>query len=275
MVERERMMLVTDPGQSKPEGWTRFVCFSDTHGLHHKIPPEHQPEADVLLHAGDFTNSGELSQVKSFAQWLKEYPVKEKVVIAGNHDLSFDEDYCKTRLKKTSMCIEAKTILQGSCRYLEDESVEVFGYRIYGSPWQPEFCDWAFNLPRGEALAKVWAKIPEQLDILMTHGPAYGILDQCQSGLRAGCEDLLKAIRKRSVQVHLSGHIHEGYGYEEVGKTFFMNASTCTFFYRPTNPPLLFDLPPAEKLRGCPVEVPTVVPTVSEKMESKEILSAP
>eukprot|EP00434_Breviolum_minutum_P008565 symbB.v1.2.007556.t1/scaffold432.1/size246310/6 len=114
MVERERMMLVTDPGQSKPEGWTRFVCFSDTHGMHHKIPPEHQPEADVLLHAGDFTNSGELSQVKSFAQWLKEYPVKEKVVIAGNHDLSFDEDYCKTRLKKTSMCIEAKTILQGT-----------------------------------------------------------------------------------------------------------------------------------------------------------------
>lgn len=185
-------------------------------------------------------------QVQSFAQWLRDYPAKEKVVIAGNHDLSFDEEYCRARMKKTSMCAEVKETLSGSCTYLEDEFVEVFGYRIYGSPWQPEFCDWAFNLPRGEALAKVWKKIPDSLDILMTHGPAYSILDKCQSGLNAGCEELLKAIRKRNVKVHLSGHIHEGYGIEEVGKTFYMNASTCTFFYRPTNPPLLFDLPPPE-----------------------------
>ncbi|CAL1144220.1 unnamed protein product [Cladocopium goreaui] len=210
MVEpRCRLSLVTDPRQDKPEGWTRFVCFSDTHGLHAKIPAKHMPEADVLLHAGDFTNQGEVSQVQSFAQWLRDYPAKEKVVIAGNHDLSFDEEYCRARMKKTSMCAEVKETLSGSCTYLEDEFVEVFGYRIYGSPWQPEFCDWAFNLPRGEALAKVWKKIPDSLDILMTHGPAYSILDKCQSGLNAGCEELLKAIRKRNVKVHLSGHIHE------------------------------------------------------------------
>ncbi|CAJ1403538.1 unnamed protein product [Effrenium voratum] len=236
--------------QLKAEGWTRFVCFSDTHGRHARISPEHIPEADVLLHAGDFSDRGELEQVRSFAQWLKDYPAKEKVVIAGNHDLSFHEAYCLAKMKKTSMCAEAKAALAGSCIYLEDELVEVLGYKIYGSPWQPEFCDWAFNLPRGEALAKVWAKIPDTVDILMTHGPAQGILDHCNSGLHAGCEDLLTAIKQREIPVHVSGHIHEGYGCTEVGKTLFINASTCTFSYRPTNAPIVFDLPPPELLRG-------------------------
>ncbi|CAK9013872.1 unnamed protein product [Durusdinium trenchii] len=192
--------VVKDPAQTKPEGWTRFVCFSDTHGFHGRIPEYHQPAADVLLHAGDFTMQGEIAKVQSFAEWLKAYPAREKLVIAGNHDLSFDPAYCLSHMQKTSMCEEAKAALEGSCRYLEDEMVEVLGYHIYGSPWQPEFCSWAFGLPRGEPLAQVWEKMPDRVDVLMTHGPAHCILDLCSSGIHAGCEELLKAIRPMALK---------------------------------------------------------------------------
>eukprot|EP00928_Gymnodinium_smaydae_P026869 TRINITY_DN20965_c0_g1_i1.p2 TRINITY_DN20965_c0_g1~~TRINITY_DN20965_c0_g1_i1.p2 ORF type:complete len:329 (-),score=49.93 TRINITY_DN20965_c0_g1_i1:1289-2275(-) len=244
----------------KPDGWTRFVCFSDTHGRHNSIPASHRPPADVLLHAGDFTNSGELEQIENFAKWLKEYPASEKVVIAGNHDVTFHEEY----YRKTGAarfhgqpgydCTKARGLLAGSCTYLEDSEVEVRGYRIYGSPWQPEFCDWAFNLQRGEECQKCWAAIPSEVDILMTHGPPHGRGDLCNSGLRAGCVDLLAAMNSRSISVHVAGHIHEGYGLSADDATLFVNASTCTFNYRTEHPPIVFDLPPAELLRKATAE---------------------
>ncbi|CAE7632541.1 Mpped1 [Symbiodinium pilosum] len=241
--------VVEDPhAQPKLEGWTRFVCFSDTHGKHGNIPPQHCPEADVLLHAGDFTMKGEVSQVESFSEWLKEYPAREKIVIAGNHDLTFEPEFMRKHGRDTANCEKARSALAGGCTYLEDNAVEVFGYKIYGSPWQPEFCDWAFNLPRGEPLAQVWSKIPDDTDILMTHGPAQGILDLCFNGLRAGCDDLLAAVRKRRVPVVVCGHIHEAYGWVEDGSTLFVNASTCTLRYRPDHPPIVFDMPPLADL---------------------------
>jgi len=248
--------VVADPlGEAKPPGWTRFVCFSDTHGRHDRIPAEHLPAADVLLHAGDFTNTGETSQVKSFAEWLRNYPAVHKVVIAGNHDVTFQPDYYEkawSRYHLTPLdCQEARQALigSGSCTYLEDQLAEVLGYRIYGSPWQPEFCDWAFNLPRGAGCREAWDRIPEDVDVLMTHGPPFGIGDLCEHGGRAGCEDLLSAIKRRAVPVSVAGHIHEAYGTESDGTTLFVNASTCTFQYRPSNPPIVLDLPPAAELR--------------------------
>merc|ERR1712216_815150 len=86
--------LVVDALQEpKLPGWTRFVCFSDTHGLHDQIPGAHRVEGDVLVHAGDFMNTGEVEQVLSFAQWLTKYPAKHKIVIAGNHDITFQPSY--------------------------------------------------------------------------------------------------------------------------------------------------------------------------------------
>lgn len=254
------ILLVRDPAaEPKPVGWTRFVCFSDTHGLHDGIPACHRPEADVLLHAGDFTNTGELEQVASFGRWLEAYPATTKVVIAGNHDTTFDAAYYhresdgggKRRFHPTKNydCSKARGLLAG-CVYLEDSGLEVCGYRIYGSPWQPEFCDWAFNLPRGSVdLSKRWQQIPESVDILMTHGPPAGFCDRTSSGLRVGCEQLLAAIRRRQISVSFAGHIHEGYGCAADDVTLYVNGSTCTHSYRPTNPPIVFDLPPPEELR--------------------------
>jgi len=248
--------LVRNPDQEmKPEGWTRFVCFSDTHGMHDAIPRAHRPAGDVLLHAGDFTNTGELEQVASLAKWLEQYPAEHKVVIAGNHDITFQDDYyaktggARFHGEQRVDCQQVRPLLAPCCTYLEDSGIEVCGYSIYGSPWQPEFCDWAFNLPRGEACREKWALIPPAVDVLMTHGPPKGFGDQTAGGLRAGCEDLLAAIKERTISVSVSGHIHEGYGVRADDSTLFVNASTCTHDYRPSNPPIVFDLPPPAELR--------------------------
>jgi predicted phosphodiesterase len=211
-----------------------------------------------LLHGGDFSNTGELEQVEGLNSWLKAYPAKHKVVIAGNHDITFHKEYYEEtgapRFHRSPPgpydCDKARPLLR-DCIYLEDSSVEVCGYLIHGSPWQPAFCDWAFNLPRGEALREKWSQIPESVDILMTHGPPKGFCDRTTDGFRAGCEDLLAAIQQRSVSVSLFGHIHEGYGCGTDNVTLYINASTCTHSYRPTNAPIVFDLPPPSVLRAA------------------------
>jgi len=239
----------------KPEGWVRFACFSDTHGLHDEIPREHCPPVDVLLHAGDFTNTGEVEQVRSFAEWLRNYPAAQKIVIAGNHDVTFEKPYYERMWQRYHPepydCQEAKAALvdSGACTYLEDELTEAFGYRIFGSPWQPEFCDWAFNLKLGEECREAWKRIPSDVDILLTHGPPHGLGDRCSHGSRVGCPDLLEAIQRRGVPVSLAGHIHEDYGVRQQGGTMYINASTCTLRYRPSNPPVVFDVPPPSVLR--------------------------
>jgi predicted phosphodiesterase len=252
--------VVRNPdAEPKPDGWTRFVCFSDTHGLHNEIPAKHYPVADVLLHAGDFSNTGEAEQVESLNEWFKKYPANHKVVIAGNHDVTFHEEYYFERganrfhrgRRAPYDCRKTRELLR-DCIYLEDSCAEVCGYLIYGSPWQPEFCDWAFNLPRGgELLRQKWGQIPDSVDILMTHSPPKGYGDRCTSGFSAGCEDLRAAIGQRAVSVNLFGHIHEGYGCWSDKVTLFVNASTCNHSYRPINAPIVFDLPPVSELRAA------------------------
>jgi predicted phosphodiesterase len=226
----------------------------------------------VLLHAGDFTNSGELEEVESLNKWLEAYPAKHKVIIAGNHDITFDEQYYMDRgaerfhrqavpdpdgatisfKVKPYDCSKARGLLTASGNiYLEDNLIDVCGYRIYGSPWQPEFCDWAFMLPRGHAMSEIWENVPESVDILLTHTPPYGFCDRTSSSGRVGCEMLTAAIQKRSVSVNVFGHIHDGYGCTSDDTTLYINASTCTHAYKPVNPPIVFDLPPPQELRAA------------------------
>eukprot|EP01012_Entosiphon_sulcatum_P003705 TRINITY_DN11286_c0_g1_i1.p1 TRINITY_DN11286_c0_g1~~TRINITY_DN11286_c0_g1_i1.p1 ORF type:complete len:283 (+),score=22.61 TRINITY_DN11286_c0_g1_i1:528-1376(+) len=235
----------TDPNAPKPPGATRFVLISDTHGKHESLTI---PEGDVLIHAGDFTDHGQVSQLESFFTWLASVPCKHKIVIAGNHDVTLDSDFYEQKWKrfhKTKQSTEAACDAVRNCIYLRDSLVEVEGFKIYGSPYQPEFAEWAFNLPRGPALRNKWSLIPEGTDVLVTHGPPMGHGDLCLfGGYRCGCEDLLKRIEEVRPKLHVFGHVHEGYGITSAEglPTLFVNASSCTFKYRAENRPLLIDL---------------------------------
>jgi Icc-related predicted phosphoesterase len=204
----------------------RFVVISDTHKQHWKVDV---PDGDVLLHAGDFTSRGHYDEIKDFSAFLESLPHQHKIVIAGNHDMTFE-----------SAPEVAQAHLQG-CVYLQDESIVIEGIKIYGSPWQPEFFNWAFNLKRGQELREKWALIPDDVDILMTHGPPMGILDKTAHGKHVGCEELLEAIETRAPAYHIFGHIHEAYGQTKVNETHFINASTCNLRYKPNHAPVVFD----------------------------------
>uniref|UniRef100_A0A1I8NXL7 Calcineurin-like phosphoesterase domain-containing protein n=1 Tax=Stomoxys calcitrans TaxID=35570 RepID=A0A1I8NXL7_STOCA len=247
----------------------RVVCMSDTHSLTHYMKFD-IPDGDIFIHAGDFTKCGRMVEVVEFNQWIGTLPHKHKIVIAGNQPLLYSSSntLCFSfRTKHTGLSILDDLPTLGNtkeniadavqtlnirdvltnCTYIEDELVEIWGIRIYGSPWQPEFCNWAFNVPRGLPCLEKWNKIPEDIDILVTHTPPVGHGDLCCSGVRAGCVELLTTIQKRvRPKYHVFGHIHEGYGITSDGRVIYVNASTCDINYLPNNPPIVFDvtLPP-------------------------------
>lgn len=206
----------------------RLVLLSDTHGHHDALEV---PEGDVLVHAGDFCTSGKEKQARAFARWFAAQPHAHKVVIAGNHDRCLELD----------MALGAR-LFEG-VTYLLDAEAEVAGLRFYGSPWQPEFLSWAFNLPRGEPLRRVWSKIPPGIDVLVTHGPPFGVLDRTYDGTWVGCEELRYAIDRAQPRLHVFGHIHEAAGAHAEAGVLFVNASVCTLAYQPTHPILVADVP--------------------------------
>lgn len=207
----------------------KIVFISDTHTLHGSVTV---PDGDVLVCCGDFMSTGQRPQeAVSFALWLDALPHEFKIVIAGNHDIMFE--------KAPDL---ARKTLGGSCIYLRDSGVEVMGVKFYGSPWQPEFCNWAFNLPRGEPLKRKWDLIPNDTDVLITHGPPKGILDGAiYNPERLGCKDLMDAVERVKPRVHAFGHIHYSYGWKVIGETTFINAAICGEDYRPTNKPIVYD----------------------------------
>lgn len=205
----------------------RIVAISDTHHQHGRmtIPP-----GDVLVHAGDITRRGSLEDVREFNHFLGGLPHTHKVIIAGNHDFCFQDD------PRTARALITQAI------YLEDEEAVIDGVRFYGSPWQPWFHDWAFNLERGAPLKEKWDRIPDGTRVLITHGPPMGHGDRVYNGNRVGCEELLLAIRRVQPDLHIFGHIHEDPGITTEGRTRCINAASCDLDYKPTQPPIVVDL---------------------------------
>ncbi|CRL00077.1 CLUMA_CG013361, isoform A [Clunio marinus] len=244
----------------------RIVAMSDTHALTRHLKFD-VPDGDIFIHAGDFTACGSLNEVKEFNQWLGDLPHKHKLVIAGNHELSFDPTFTHPLAKNSKGhhsrqglfdeipllghnkeiledAVNTKNIQQvlTNCTYLEDSGVELYGLKFWGTPHQPEFCHWAFNLKRGEEILQKWNLIPSDTDILITHTPPVGFNDLCCNGIRAGCVELLTTVQKRVKPLyHIFGHIHESRGISSDGKIVYINASTCDISYLPQNPPIVFD----------------------------------
>ncbi|MHA1167382.1 MAG: metallophosphatase domain-containing protein [Candidatus Hodarchaeales archaeon] len=203
----------------------KLIAIADTHGLHRSLEI---PDGDVLIHAGDLTRHGTLDDVREFNDFLGTLPHSHKIVITGNHDFCFEKD--------REACEELLT----NCIYLQDQEVIIDGIKFYGSPWQPWFYDWAFNLQRGPEIRAKWELIPKDTDVLITHGPPYGIGDVTFQKEHAGCEDLLEIVERTKPAVHIFGHIHEGYGITSNGTTTFINASSYNHNYQAINQPVIY-----------------------------------
>lgn len=219
----------------------RISIISDSHLRHLRYPID-VPECDLLIHSGDALLKGSAQELRQFVPWFDSLKARHKVFVAGNHDWIFEEE---NKL--------ARSLLPKDVIYLQDEGVEIEGFKIYGSPWQPEFCEWAFNLKRGWPLRKKWEMIPAGIDILVTHGPPLGILDFSQFGNEhVGCADLRQELARIKPKLHVFGHIHGSYGTCVWANTLFVNASLCDESYVANHPPIVIEMEPGKD----PVIVP-------------------
>jgi len=201
---------------------TKIVCISDSHSQHDKL---NVPDGDILFHAGDYSSMGYPKECDDFMQWFSSQPHKYKIFISGNHDF-MDEDHPE----------EFRRLLHNypDILYLRDSGTEIEGFKIWGRPWTPTFFDWAFMKDReSAAMRSTLDIIPQDIDILLTHGPAYGILDKCRSGDVVGCEDLLELIAdKPNLKLMIFGHIHESAGMKEVNGIKHINAAVLNHRYK-------------------------------------------
>ena len=204
-----------------------FSLLSDTHG-NQKITVD---PCDFLLLSGDICPLGIDTQPTlsehwlntTFNAWLEEQPAKHIIFIAGNHDFAFDRK--PEHSHRINHIIDS---LPENVHYLQDSEIIIDGIKFYGSPYTPWFWDWAFNLPKDDAIAAqaCWGKIPSDTDVLLTHGPAAGILDANKTYEPCGCPDLLNRIGQlRGLKLHLFGHIHDSFGSKQVGNTLHVNAA--------------------------------------------------
>lgn len=216
----------------------KIACISDTHGQHRSVTI---PEVDVLIHAGDIAES--MTHLQDFLSWTYDVPAQRVVVIPGNHD----------RMIEARADIREQLFNHPRIDFLMDSGVTIGGLNLYGSPWQPEFFNWAFNLPRGQALAEKWALIPQDTDILITHGPPMGIRDFNPKGMQCGCADLGYRIGELDhLALHVFGHIHYSYGCAFVRDTMYVNASVCNERYQPVNQPIVIDTDELMFRKSCP-----------------------
>ena len=208
----------------------QIVAISDTHGKHDQVDI---PDCDVLVHAGDFTMAGTLGEVSKFADWMCALPAAYKIVIAGNHDFAMAGVVGKELLRERGIT------------YLQDEATSIEGLQFYGSPWVPQFGQWAFMKARDE-LATVWARIPSDTDVLVTHGGPHGLMDEAPreggGSEKVGCAYLLEHVRRVRPRLHIFGHIHEGYGMVADDDRLSCNAAICDGAYRPVNAPWSIEL---------------------------------
>lgn len=201
----------------------KVVAISDTHGL--KFP---MPDADLLIHCGDLSSLGRIEEVAKVAARLRGHRYPAAVIVPGNHD------FCFQRIPDAAKSVFA----YGNYQVLIDDLWEYQGLSIYGSPWTPIFMNWAF-IKGEERLRETFAKIPKKLDILITHGPAYGILDNDQ-----GSVALREAIDAREIRYHFFGHIHErgGQSMERSPGQWSYNVAVLDLAYEMVREPLILEI---------------------------------
>lgn len=219
---------------TKRKSKLKIVAISDTHNRHDKLVI---PKCDILFHTGDWSGLGREYEIREFARWLNKQPqAKHVVLIPGNHELEFEKALPASLQWFKEECPNAHLLI--------NESITIEGIKIFGSPITPFFLDWAWNKHRGDDIQKYWDAIPIDTQILLTHGPPYGILDQVlysdgtPKSPNLGCYQLMNKIKElKDLDLHFFGHIHSPGGRQihQDGVSFY-NASICDELYYPSNP---------------------------------------
>jgi Icc-related predicted phosphoesterase len=213
----------------------KIVCVSD---LHMYFGPK-LDGGDILVVSGDISYVGKAIDFAEFDFWLGKQKDKYKAIVVtpGNHDLGSE--------RNPSLF---KGLIQNATHYLVNEPATILGLNFWASPMTPTFFDWAWMADRGEPIKRYWDMIPSNTDVLVTHGPPFGILDQCPDMndrsklVSVGCEELLKAVQRIKPRLHIFGHIHEGHGQVTIEGTTFINASIMDGQYHPVNKPITINL---------------------------------
>lgn len=228
----------------------KLGLFSDTHTYHKYLQIKEEDNIDVLICCGDFTSTGKKYEVDDFIGWFKEQPSKYKILIAGNHEITFDSNkllYGDVWVKDAI----ANFTSNPNNYYLENSCIEIDNVKFFGSPITPWFYGdrWAFNQHRGNPIKQVWELIPLDTDVVITHGPPKGILDWVKyTGEHVGCKDLLNKIYEVKPKVCTFGHIHYDHGLkydsniEIRDNVTFINASICNDRYDPVNPLTIIEI---------------------------------
>lgn len=203
----------------------KLVAFSDLHWLVSDL--KELPECDILIYAGDWCYGDSVRATINFATKVRTFKAKNKIVIAGNHDT----------LAETNPVLVKNIFNENGIIYLQDSGVTIEGINFWGSPWTPEFNNWAF-MKEDRLLKYQWDKIPKTTDVLITHGPPYSILDKVNGQYSVGSETLESSVLRKKPKIHIFGHIHEGYGKQSSKYTDFYNVSIVNDKYELVNKPV-------------------------------------
>ena len=238
----------------------RITHISDTHNKHNQLNGL-LPGGDLLIHSGDISSLGRETEVKRFVKWFNDINnYTNKIFIAGNHDMTFDREqllrdklaHFEGKTEYDTECAEGKPAwleellgihLRPNVFYLENNFVILDDVKIWGSPITPSFgYGWAFNKDRGYDINQIWNGIPNDTDIVITHGPIYGYCDRTnREGLNVGCDQLYHRLYEVRPQLHFSGHIHEAYGYRHTDWGYAFNGCNCDLSYLVNNKPMTFE----------------------------------
>jgi Icc-related predicted phosphoesterase len=219
----------------------KICCISDTHNFHKDITFTKNKGIDTIVHCGDFTDKGTFKEIKAFLDWYVSVPVKYRILIAGNHDITMDVARYNSNTMEfhpTNEMQENANLVttyikqyedQGKLIYLQNSQISIDGITFYGSPHSLEptagVPPWGFQY--NEVISNlVWSAIPSNIDVLLTHTPPYGILDKSPYGHR-GSKSLLDHVKNRiQPALHVFGHVHGSHGYErdKDTETIFVNA---------------------------------------------------
>ena len=209
----------------------KLLLLSDTHGQNDVLKT--LPATDVLIHCGDSTRYGSRDNLREFAEIFGDCDAPVKILIAGNHDACFAKHPIEAR----------QIVAERGITYLQDDWVAIEGIKFWGIPWTPIFLDWYFMANEEKRIEK-WGLIPDDVDVIISHGPPYGVLDQLLrgGGKRVGSVEHRNRVFSIQPTLNVFGHIHETYGQTHYGEMDFINCSLLNFYYEMVNQPMVYEL---------------------------------